>query len=1500
MSFTHLHVHTENSLLDGLAKMKDAFTKAAADGQPALAITDHGTLGGIWKAKAAARASNIKIIPGIELYIALTDEGRLGNRLAPEVMETTDVGDDSDADEGVKKKRYYHLTLLATTREGWDNLVRIVNASEHSKFGKYPMADLALIGENSAGLVVLTGCLGGPVLGPVAHGNVELARENLADIVTAMGNENVYVEVMEHGIRPETLAMPQMKALADEFGIPVVATNDAHYTHAEDAVTHDAWLALRTKATLDDKNRYRFSGSGFHLRSNDEMLALFTADVPANPDSLLTDSVVRAAIEAMRNPLLKPMMSSGWDEELARRAISTLPASLVLDEDTAAEIRSKTADAFASETMKIAEQRYNAALESSSEADAGELRASVVRGRADERDAVIAGALDAARVQADVDAFRTALSHEDDAVREFVARAAREQAYYTAFDAPSKTPLHPRVWWKEAVENTALVADRVASNVVPDGNPKLPKFPTPAGYESNVKYLAQLISDGADRIYGTDRPKEVSDRLTSEWKTIHGMGFVDYFLIDHDFVSWAKSDKCIHQAVEGANGCSVAGCSGTKIPILVGPGRGSAAGSLTAYVLGITGLDPLEHDLLFERFLEPGRADFPDIDIDFEQARKEEVLDYLTHRWGEGHVALIGTYGVAKSRRAIKDAARLIDEGGIGNALSKVIPVIEGQPLGFGDLLDENNMQTAEFRRELTKAGAKGTAIMDLAIGFVDTVNGASIHACGVVISDLYLPDIIPLRVHKNGRLVTQWDSRDVESFGLIKFDVLALRNLDIAHTAMDYILETSGEQLSIETIPHPDTKGDPRVDRAWTLLRDGRTAGIFQMEGAAMTSLTQDVQPDGINDLSAILALFRPGPISAGMPERYGVRKSGKEMVDYGIYTSEPAEQEQIATRLGDTYALMTYQEQMMLLGTTIAGFDTAMRSKLRKAIGKKNKELMAQVKVAFLDGAVKELRDEAGNLVSMAFRKDTAERVWAMFEGAASYAFNKSHSMAYGYLAYWTAYLKANWPGAYGAAILANTSDSDKRGQALRALPAEGIEVLAPDVNLSGTRSTPDGASKVRLGLGEISSVGGAGEFVVNERDSGGEFTTIEDLAFRVRISSPDKGVTDTGKHLPANQLIGLIESGALDAFGPRLGLTMVARLANDPLPAPVPDMEWGVIERAARQRQRLGVSIGEHPLVVFQNQVRAWSKKVTDEYGNVTFEEHATPISRVPSESGTPVTCIGLLAQWSEGSYKGGRKAAITLEGSQDRIEGVMWDRELGKQKMDGIPPIGWPVAVTSRVNVREFEQEDDEGNISITTVKQLTASRVDVVSIDDPVAGSLPTSIDIPRLPAGRPAAPVAEVEPRPRKASKKAAPKPAAVTSETEQEPEPEGSGVSLVFDPVFDDTAPAPVSEPTFDEEFPEPPEDAYAAVDPVVEPPVETSPGTALVAESTSGDIPVGVLALTMPDLRGTPRLLKAIAGRRIDVDGLEFHPRYSSRHRTYSLRRGKEEVIRLTLVDA
>ncbi len=1135
MSFCHLHTHSEYSALDGLIRIDEAFRSAAERGETALAITDHGTLGGLWKAQKSASAHGVKLIPGCEVYLAFGDRKDRDS----ELMAEGDLADDSDrTDEEVgkaKRRKYQHLTLLASSPEGWRNLVIICNQAELTKYGKYPRIDYALLKEHAAGILVLTGCLGGPVLGPLSRGAAATAETNLLQLVDAVGHDNVYVEIMEHGIAEETAILPAAAALAEKYDLPLVATNDAHHTRAEDATTHGAWLALRSNTVLSDDKRYQFTGTGYHLRSEAEM---------------------------------------------------------------------------------------------------------------------------------------------------------RE--------------LRPEPWWQEAVSNTTRVADRVADRVLPYSSPKMPVFPTPDGFASNLAYYMHLIKEASARVYGETMPEEVRARLNTELALIQPMGFVDYFLIVHEVVSWAR-----------ANG------------ILVGPGRGSAAGSLTAYLLGITSIDPLENHLLFERFLEEGRSDFPDIDIDFEARRRNDVLDHLAEKWGKDNVALIGSYGASKTKRAINDAARVLELPAIGSKLSALVPVDQGKPLGFDQLLDVTVASAADFRKQLKIAGEAGQQIIELARGFDEAVNGVSIHACGVVISDRPLTDLIPLRVHPaTDRYITTWDGKDVEDFGLCKLDVLGLRNLDIAVQAAKYIQETSGEIINLDALPHPNTQGDPRVDAAWRLLREGRNSGIFQMESPAMTNLARQVQPESLTDLSAVIALFRPGPLSAGMDQHFALRKSGQEAVDYGIFTSDPTEQALLATVLGDTYGTFVFQEQIMRLGTVIAGFDAAARSNLRRAVGKKDLAKMEAAGRAFRAGAVEEFRDPDGTVISPRFSQSTADRVWETIEGCGSYLFNASHSAAYAQLAYMTAYLKANWPGSYGAAILTVTDAADKRIEALRALPEEGIEILPPDVNISHAHSVPEGPHRVRLGLAEIKDVGTAGERIVEVREADGRpFESFGDLVHRVRRGAISATQPDMG-HLPSNQLEALIQAGALDQFGPRMGLYTVSRVIKEDAALPVPDLEWGIIEQSARQRSKLLVSLGDHPLLRFQQEITAWNRPGLPAPDGQPFKSPATPIGKLPSDAGATVTTIGILSQFAESSYRGGRKATIGLEGSAASIKGIMWDKQLAEAKESGvIPPIGWPIALGGRISVREHEVEGEDGEFSVTVSRELTVDKMFPVHLDDPVTGTM---------------------------------------------------------------------------------------------------------------------------------------------------------------------------------
>lgn len=1196
--FTHLHVHTEHSLLDGAGQLVNAVTKVAADGQKALAITDHGNLGGAWKFADYARKAGVKPIIGIEAYLALSADWRKDpDRKNPEdvlVARDDDTAADVDEDErgknvksSQKTKAYEHITLLAETPEGWRNLLRMVNESANS-FRKKPLMDYDLISQFSAGIIALTGCLGGPVLGPMSRAVQSLteaeayrreldtsdadpeidasaasaeraaqeherqARTNLERIIAAVGRENVYVEVMEHGIAHESAALPRMAALAEEYELKLVATNDAHYVYDTDADAHEAWLAIQSGHTLDDEKRFKFHGKGYHLRTEEEMRAL-------------------------------------------------------RDED----------------------------------------------------------------------------------------------------------------WWQTAVSNTAIVAERCA-DVIPAPSMRLPKFDVPEGFKDAPAYLVSLIQEGINQKHTGGCPPEVNDRLKTELKVIRKMGFADYFLIVQDVIKWARSDYTAKDWIAYTHGETFdESTRSRKRPIRVGPGRGSAAGSAVSYYLGIVQVDPLENNLLFERFLEPGRKGMPDIDVDFEKARLREVHDYLSLRWGEKRVARIGSFSAAKTRRAIKDAGRVLRIPELGNKLAKLVPVAGGQPFTFTKLDDLHDGPSQAFRDLIEEVGDDAERLVALARGIENTVNGESIHACGTLISDADMDDLVPLRndrskVGDGMKAVTQWDGKDVDAYGLLKLDVLGLRNLDIISKAVEFIEQTTGETVDPDNLPSPNTKSNARVDAAWQLLQSGKTAGIFQMESDGMSKLAQAIRPDCLTDLSAIVALYRPGPLSANMHVAYADRKNGLQEISYRGWTSDPVETEALASVLNETQGTMVFQEQIMRLGAVVAGFDAEMRSSLRKAMGKKIRALMDEVGVAFMNNAGQEFTDEDGNVTSPKFSEATAKLLWRDMEGAAEYLFNASHSAAYAQLAYVTAYLKANWPAEYGAAILAIPSSDEKRGAALRALREEGIKVRKPNVNKSLAVTTPLDGKTVILGLAEIKGFGTqSADRIVASRAIDGPFEDLHDLCTR-KILTDTTDVNKSENVVSSSDVEALIEAGALDDFGPRLGLMRIAR-ASKAAPCPTPEGEWGVIERSIRQRTRLGVIMGKHPMKILRKQIAAWHVPLGKKLGGTPVQ-----IEQIPDESGQNTLVVGILSSWSETTYSKGRMARFTLESPESTISGVLWDDTLTLMRTTNtIPVVGSIVAVSARVSVREVEVEDEEGNIVETvTTKELSGKQMWALNLDDP--------------------------------------------------------------------------------------------------------------------------------------------------------------------------------------
>ena len=1089
---------------------------AAEQGQDAIALTDHGTLGGAWKFAKAAKEVGIKPIQGCELYLSLGAREERNEEIEPRDDEgDTDADDDSHGKTtgggDTKTRRYQHLTVLAGSTQGWDSLVRIQSAA-HSSFWYKPRADFDLLARHSDGLIVFTGCLGGPVASKLKRGDYEGARANLGRLIEAVGKDNVYVEVMDHGIAAERKVTGGLVDLAREFWGPadyekrVVATNDAHYPRDTDAAAHDAWLAVGVNRKMADTNRFAFKGTGYFIRSAEQMRGIF--------------------------------------------------------------------------------------------------------------------------------------------------------------DDGNGTG--------KAVDTTLDIAERCSGDVLPASELRLPQFPALAEFTGTAAaYLKQQVKAGAQRRYGSPLPQEVRDRLNFEFTIISDMGLADYFLIVADIIDASR-----------------------KHGVRVGPGRGSSAGALVSYCLEIVNVDPLAHGLLFERFLDPARVGMPDVDIDFDTVGRDWAINYAVTKYGADRVARIGTFGMALSRQAIKNAARVLDHVALGNELSKLVPIVaDGKPMAFDHLDDENYGASAAFRAKAT-ATDEAKAVVELARSFEGVVSQEGIHACGVVIADAPFDGLVPLRWdHRKGAeedtAVTAWDGKDMDDAGFLKLDFLGLRNLDIISAAVRLIESTTGEVVDADNPPTDPT--DERVRATWAGIRAGRTAGLFQLDGAGMTRLCEQIAPESVADLSAIIALYRPGPLGAKMDEHYVARKRGEEDVDYAIYTADPAEQAVIASVLDDTYGVPIYQEELMQLGELVAGFGPAEKNRLRKAFSKKKRPEMEAMRSFFVDGAQAELRDEAGNVVKMVFAVGTAEKLWETFDASAEYIFNKSHSVAYGQTAYITAYLKANWPSQYGAALLAVTAQDDKRQGTLNALRAEGITVTPPSLQLGGVSTTtaPDGS--VRLGMREIKGVGDAARWIVAEREENGPFGSVRDLLCRVKVPATPGG--PLVQNLGIGAVDGLIEAGALDEFGSRLGLRMALRAERDNGTVAMPDMEWGSLERSARERDRLGLALSAHPLAALKDQIREWRPPgmagKTRAMSNVPVA-----IQNIGSVDGAEILTLGVLAGWAERSYSRGRMARITLEGSTSSVDGVLWDETLLALKADGdLPAVGSIVALRGKVTVTTVDTGDD---------------------------------------------------------------------------------------------------------------------------------------------------------------------------------------------------------------
>ena len=903
-SFVHLHVHSEYSMLDGAARIDELMKAAVEQGMPAVAVTDHGNVFGAFEFAKAAKAHGIKPIIGTEAYI--TPGTHRSDRTR---VKWGNGGGDDVSGSGA----YTHMTLLSQTTEGMHNLFRLSSYASMEGYYFKPRMDRELLQTYSKGLIATTGCPSGEIQTRLRLGQYAEARQAAADYRDIFGAENYFCEIMDHGIDVERRVIGDLIRLAKDMKIPLVATNDLHYTHHEDATSHAALLCVQSGSTMDDPGRFKFDGSGYYLK-------------------------------------------------------------------TAAEMRTIFAD-------------------------------------------------------------------------------------------------HP-----EACDNTLLIAERCEAEFDMNAN-YMPRFPVPEGH-TEESWFVEEVNRGLHHRYPGGIPDDVRRQADYEIGVISQMGFPGYFLVVADFINWAKD-----------NG------------IRVGPGRGSGAGSMAAYAMRITDLDPLRHGLIFERFLNPDRVSMPDFDVDFDDRRRGEVIKYVTEKYGSERVAQIVTYGTIKAKQALKDASRVLGYPfSMGDQLTKAMPpAVMGKDIPLSGIFDPDHKRYNEAgeMRAFIEGNPDAKKVFETASGLENLKRQWGVHAAGVIMSSDPLIDIVPImKREQDGQIVTQFDYPGCESLGLIKMDFLGLRNLTILSDAVANVKSNRGVDLDLESLELDDKA-------SYDLLARGDTLGVFQLDGGPMRGLLRLMKPDNFEDISAVLALYRPGPMGADSHTNYALRKNGLQE----ITPIHPELEEPLKDVLGGTYGLIIYQEQVMSIAQKVAGFSLGQADILRRAMGKKKKSELDKQFAGFSDG-----------MKANGYSEAAVKTLWDILLPFSDYAFNKAHSAAYGVVSYWTAYLKAHYPGEYMAALLTSVGDSkDKIAVYLNECRRMGITVLAPDVNESFANFTAVGAD-IRFGLGAVRNVGAN---VVDEiaaaREEKGAFESFHDFLKKVPTGVANKRTIES-----------LIKAGAFDSLG------------------------------------------------------------------------------------------------------------------------------------------------------------------------------------------------------------------------------------------------------------------------------------------------------------------------------------------------------------------------------
>ncbi|GAA1819945.1 DNA polymerase III subunit alpha [Nesterenkonia flava] len=1043
--FVHLHNHTEYSMLDGAAKIDELFEQTKELGMSSIATTDHGFIFGAYEFWKKAKAHDVKPIIGIEAYLTpgthRTDRTRV--RFGDGVDDVSGAG------------AYTHMTMWAESTEGMHNLFRASSLASLEGYFYKPRMDREILQTYGKGIIATTGCPGGEIQTRLRQGQYEEAKKAAGEFRDILGKENFFCEIMDHGIEVEKRVRTDLMRLAKEMNLPLVATNDLHYTHAHDAKAHGALLCVQSNSTLDDPNRFKFESEEFYLKSPAQMRDLFR-DFP------------------------------------------------------------------------------------------------------------------------------------------------------------------------EACDNTLLIAERCEVEFNESAS-YMPKFPVPDG-ESEESWFIKEVEKGLHYRFPNGIPDDVRKQAEYEIGVITKMGFPGYFLVVADFINWAKE-----------NG------------IRVGPGRGSGAGSMVAYAMRITDLNPLQHGLIFERFLNPDRVSMPDFDVDFDDRRRSEVIQYVVNKYGDERVAMIVTYGTIKSKQALKDAARVMGEPfQTGERLTKAMPPdAQGKPMPLGDIFDKSSKRYAEASemRETVEGDPRLKEIFDLATGLEGLKRQWGVHAAGVIMSSDPLIDIIPLmKREQDGAIITQFDYPTCETLGLIKMDFLGLRNLTIISDALDNVKQNKGVEIDLETLGVDDRP-------AYELLARGDTLGVFQLDGGPMRSLLRLMRPDNFEDISATIALYRPGPMGANSHTNYALRKNGQQ----DVTPIHPELEEPLKEILDTTYGLIVYQEQVMAIAQKVAGYSLGQADILRRAMGKKKKsELDKQFEIF------------SGGMKERGYSEAAITTLWEILLPFSDYAFNKAHSAAYGLIAYWTAYLKANYPAEYMAALLTSVGENrDKLAMYLSECRRMGITVTPPSINESDLTFTPVGDDTIRFGMGAVRNVGAnvvAG--MVEARTEQGAFESFSDFFKKVPLHVCNKRTIES-----------LIKAGGFDELGhTRRALVAVHEQAidqavkqkkdslqyetdifgamstgNDGMDdfdaVPIPEIpEWEKMDKLGFEREMLGLYVSDHPL---QGKERVLAQHADRSIAGVVSEEGPP--------DGAVITICGMITGLERRVAKSGNPyARATVEDMVGSIE------------------------------------------------------------------------------------------------------------------------------------------------------------------------------------------------------------------------------------------------------